>query len=156
VTALRVRDGIDDRPAFTAAEPLQRFFRQAGLAPPPASMRELRFDTDQGDRGQRKILLAFTVDRAGAIWFVASSPALRGVPSSPLSARSGPVLAVLGKERGRPSLDSAGSPEEPEFPWWRPGAPGSGRRWAFSTPDFDFVEVMISEHDGRIHIRAIN
>ncbi|MDY7109880.1 MAG: hypothetical protein SYC29_14705 [Planctomycetota bacterium] len=157
MTALPLQDGTDDRPAFAAPAPLQRLFRQAGLAPPPASIRALRLDSDLGERGQRKILLAFTIDRADAVWFAASSPALRGITPSPSTDRSGPVLAVLGRARGE-ACEPAGAAvaDEPDFPWWRPGPLDAQRRYAYCTADFDFVEVMINEHDGRVHLRAIN
>ena len=157
MTALHIQDGIDNQSASTAPEPLQRLFQQAGLASPPASMRELRFDTDWGSHGQRKIVMAFTIDRADTVWFTASSPALHGTTPTPSVNRFGPVLAVVGKKTDESGDDAgAGPPAETDFPWWRPRPVGTGRRWAYSTPDFDFVEVIINDRDGCVHLRAIN
>ena len=157
MTALPIRGGVNDPLASPAPEPLRRLLHQANLAYPPASLHDLRFDTDHGPDGQ-KTLVAFTADRAELIGFIASSPGLRFVAPLQHSGPPGPVLAVVGRRAPEPDEHGGGESAlaEPDFPWWGPEPHGRGRRYAYSTPSLDFVEVIIDEPAGRVFIRTIN
>jgi hypothetical protein len=126
-------------------EPLRALFRRARLGEPPLSIREVHLDTDHG-AGATKILLSFQADRGELNLFQLLSPALQG--TDPTRLEDGPALR-LADEADDPI------PAEVDHPWWCPDACGPGRRFAYSTPDLDFVEVIIDDLADRVFLRAI-
>jgi hypothetical protein len=137
--------------ARRARSPLRAFLDRALLADLPASMRGLRIDTDARP-GVRKTLLAFSADRSEIGLFCALSPGLY---------REEPVdLRALADHRSEmrcdAALPAAGICHEPDFPWWTPPDDGPGRRYAYTTPQLDFVEVIVDGMRDRVFIRAIH
>jgi len=136
--------------------PLSRLFTHADLWALPDSARQVEFDTDARP-GVAKTLLRFSADRGDILMFVAMSPALRRAEpqrfcgrfclTAETSNESAPAARPLGHDEPIPA--------EPDFPWWRPERCGSGRRYAYSTEHFDFVEVIIDDEGGQVFIRAI-
>ncbi len=136
--------------------PMHRLFSQARIAELPGSAHNLKYDTDT-QPGGTKTLLTFAADRADVMLFVAMSPALRKTEAERYSTDYRLEVGASdshAKVTGGP--DSCRRiPDEPDFPWWRPELFGNGRRFAYDTPDYDFIEVIINDDRGEVFIRAI-
>ncbi len=157
MTALPISELAIETASNHSLGPLKRLFSRTQLADLPASARDLRYDTDHRP-GVRKTLLTFTADRADVMLFVALSPALRQADPQRLYSH----IRLAGRFFDGPSggndnqMHNEEITAELDFPWWRPDVDGQGRRFAYNTPAFDFVEVIIDEERGRVYIRAID
>ena len=156
MTALPSSGSRVGRGSAEVGGPLSRLFDRAGLAYLPDSARELEFDTDMRP-GVEKTLLRFTADRGDILMFVALSPALRRNVAERFCGQF--RLRTESGDEGGPVAQWSGNEgrivEEPEHPWWQPELCGSGRRFAYSTERFDFVEVIIDDEGGKVFLRTI-
>ena len=156
MTALPVPNDTPGTGMMTASGPLHRFFTQTRLADMPETAHNLQFDTDVQPRGT-KTLMSFTADVADVMLFVAMSPAIRQAEPERYSEK----FHLVADSADSPAKMTGGEdpcrriPDEPDFPWWRPELVGHGRRYAYDTPDFDFIEIILDDERGEVFIRAI-
>lgn len=132
--------------------PLRRLFREANLAELPGSVSDLHLDTEV-QPGSEKVLLTFRAERSDINLFVLLSPALRETEPTRLEDEDAATMRFPGGDQEIPAGNCL---SEPSFPWWTPDEDGPGRRFAFSTDRFDFVEVIIEDLTNRVFIRAVN
>ena len=151
-----------DTPALKLASsavpaPIRQLLRRAELAEPPATVRDLHLDTDHG-AGAEKVLMRFTAERGDVNLFLLLSPGLKKTDPQRFDELGRSPPWRVGSEGGPPRRADLedGEIEEPDFPWWNPGSLGPGRRFTYSTREFDFVEVIISDLTSAVFIRAIN
>ncbi len=152
MSALPLHAPIVKLASASVPEPLRRLFREADLAELPASVSDLHLDTDM-QPGNEKVLLTFRAERADINLFVLLSPSLRSTPSTRLEDEDAGTMRFPG---GGEDVPSGSCYSEPSFPWWQPDEDGPGRRFAYSTQRFDFVEVIIEDLTDRVFIRAVN
>jgi hypothetical protein len=149
-----------DRPNLTCTstpEPLRQLLDGAQLAGLPPSATDLQFDAAVlGDT--RKTLVQFNADRSDVNRFHALSPGLRRCRPLRFDERHHLLTTPLSGNAPRdgPLGSAEYVPAEPEFPWWNPELCGPGRLYAFGTPTFDFVEVIVDDLQSRVTIRIIS
>lgn len=131
-------------------QPLRQFFREAELAELPSSVWDVHFDTDSSG-GCRKTLLSFSANRADINLFILLSPGLGRTQST----RIGDFVAAASGAPSPTTLDGVIG-HEPDFPWWDVDPAGPGRRYAYTTQNMDFVEVIIDDLKPTVFIRSIN
>jgi len=152
MSALPLHAPIVRLASASVPEPLRRLFQEANLAELPSSVTNLHLDTEI-QPGSEKVLLTFEADRADINLFVLLSPALRETSPTRLEEDDPGIMRFPGGDLDAPSGTCL---SEPAFPWWLPDEDGPGRRYAYSTGRFDFVEVIIEDLTSRVFIRAVN
>ena len=133
--------------------PIRRLFTEAELAEPPTTVCDLHLDTEHG-HGAEKVLLAFTAGRADVNLFQLLSPALQRTEGVRYEELIEPPREHGDATGARPPNEHLLS-AEPDHPWWCPDQLGPGRRFSFSTAAFDFVEVIITDLEPTVFIRAV-
>jgi len=134
--------------------PIREWFHSAGLADPPLESCELQFDCVRREE-MCKTLVSFRASSREVNEFLATSPATERPPPHRRGApRQG--TDEFPRPFARAERQDAEVVREPEFPWWDPDTSGCLRRFAYSTPAHDFVEVLVDDERGTVYVRTLD
>jgi len=138
-------------PARSPATPLRRLFDRADLAAPPLAAAGLRIGEDEGV-GTRKTLVAFRANCQAVNLWLFTSPGVLGAAEETMTDSSLELRLTGGEADWR----NGALVDEVDHGWWSPGTHGPARRWAFSTADCDFVEVLVDGSGEGVFVRMID